>query len=285
MPGLTYGVTGASGFVGSRIANELRNDAAVRDLGRHSQHRFALGKPVEGGVLEGVDVLVHCAWDFTPKSWAEVKRVDVEGSLDLFDAAREAGVGRIVCISSMSAFEGTKSNYGRAKLAIERQASKHHPEVIIVRPGLVYDRQSGGIVGAMRSVIGKLPLVPLIGGGQKFYMCHAEDLAKAVRELSTGPAPDHPVMAAEPVPRTFKQILSTMAAADGRKPAFLPVPHQVAYAGLRAAEVLRVPLKLRSDSIIGLINNDPDPQFGGLQTSFREFNREAVRSGDSSPGA
>jgi nucleoside-diphosphate-sugar epimerase len=285
MPELTYGLTGASGFVGSRIANELRKEAAVRELGRHSQYRFALGKPLDRAVLQGVDVLVHCAWDFTPKSWAEVKRVDVEGSLALFDAARDAGVGRIIYISSMSAFEDTKSNYGRAKLAIEKQASKHHPEVVIVRPGLVYDRQSGGIVGAMRSVMGKLPLVPLIGGGQKFYMCHAEDLAKAVRELSTGPVPNHPVMAAEPVPRTFKQILTTMAAADGRKPAFLPVPHQVAYAGLRAAEALRVPLKLRSDSIIGLINNDPDPQFGGLQTPFREFNREAVRGGHPSPGA
>jgi hypothetical protein len=39
-----------------------------------------------------------------------------------------------------------------------------------------------------------------------------------------------------------------------------------------------VSLKLRSDSIIGLINNDPNPQFGGLQTQFREFNREAVRA-------
>src|SRR5437899_1902044 len=133
MPGLTYGVTGASGFVGSRIANELRQHAAVRELGRHSQYHFALGKPVDRGVLEGADVLVHCAWDFTPKSWAEVKRIDVEGSLDLFAVAREAGVGRIIYISSMSAFEGTKSNYGRAKLAIEKQAAKHHPEVAIVR--------------------------------------------------------------------------------------------------------------------------------------------------------
>jgi len=273
----TYAVTGASGFVGSRIVNELRKDGTVRELGRNADYRFTLGEPVDRSVLDGVAVLVHCAWDFTPKSWDDMKRIDVDGSLALFDAAREAGVKRIVFISTMSSFEGTRSNYGRAKLAIEKGASQHHPEVAILRPGLVYDQKSGGIVGAMRAVMGKLPVVPLIGGGQVFYACHAEDLAKAVHELSSAPLPAHPVIAAEPVPRPFKQILTTMAAADGRKPSFLPVPHQLAYFGLRTLEALHAPIKLRSDSIIGLINNDPDPHFGGLKTQFREFNRKAIR--------
>lgn len=275
----TYAVTGASGFVGSRIVNELRKDGSVRELGRSSGYRFALGEPVDQAVLDGVDVLVHCAWDFTPKSWDEVKRIDVDGSLALFDAAQEAGVKRVVFISTMSSFEGTKSNYGRAKLAIEKQAAQHHQGLAILRPGLVYDQKSGGIVGAMRGVMAKLPVVPLIGGGQVFYTCHAEDLAKAVHELSRAPLPTHPVIAAEPVPRRFKQILTTMAAADGRKPAFLPLPHQLAYFGLKTLEALHAPIKLRSDSIIGLINNDPDPQFGGLKTTFREFNRKAIRGG------
>jgi nucleoside-diphosphate-sugar epimerase len=274
-----YAVTGASGFVGSRVVNELRRDGTVRELGRKSAYRFTLGQPVDQAVLDGVDVLVHCAWDFTPRSPKDVKRIDVDGSLALFDAARKSDVKRIVFISTMSAFEGTKSNYGRAKLVIEKQASQHHPQVAIVRPGLVYDRESGGIVGAMRAVIRKLPVVPLIGGNQVFYTCHAEDLAKAVHELATVETlPSHPVIAAEPVPRPFKQILATMAAADGRKPAFLPLPHQVAYAGLRAAEALHVPISLRSDSIVGLINNDPNPQFGGLKTQFREFNQDAARA-------
>lgn len=276
MADLTFGITGANGFVGSRIAKELAKHGAVRELTRHSHYKLTLGKPIDASILKGVDVLIHCAWDFSPKTWREIKRINVESSLELFDAAREAGVPRVIFISSMSAFTGTKSKYGRAKLAVERRAVDHHPEVVAVRPGLVYDREAGGIVGAMRGVMAKLPLVPLIGGSQKFYTCHAEDLAKAVLELSAGLPPEGPITAAEPVPRTFKEILTTMASVSGGKPRFVPVPHQMAYAGLVVLETLHVPTKLRSDSIVGLVNNDPAPHFGGLQTRFREFNRQAI---------
>lgn len=274
----TFGVTGANGFVGSRIAKELGRHGSVRELTRHSHYKFTLGKPIDASILKGVDALVHCAWDFSARDWRDIKRINVESSLALFDAAREVRVSRVVFISSMSAFTGTKSKYGQAKLAIERRAAEHHPVVVIVRPGLVYDREAGGIVGAMRGVMSKLPVVPLIGGGEKFYTCHAEDLAKAVLELATADAvPGGPIIAAEPVARTFKEILATMAAASGKKPAFVPVPHQIAYAGLKTLEALHVPTPLRSDSITGLVNNDPSPRFGGLQTPFRAFTVEAIR--------
>lgn len=282
MADLTYGITGANGFVGSRIAKELAKHGAVRELTRHSHYKFTLGKPIDSSILTGLDVLVHCAWDFSPKTWRDIKRVNIDSSLELFDAAQKAGVRRVIFVSSMSAFTGTKSKYGRAKLAVERRAVDHHPEVVSVRPGLVYDREAGGIVGAMRGVMAKLPLVPLIAGSQKFYMCHALDLAKAVLELSSGPLPEGPVTAAEPVARTFKEILTTMASVSGGKPRFVPVPHQMAYAGLVVLETLHVPTKLRSDSIIGLVNNDPAPHFGGLKTHFRAFTCEAIlgSSGD-----
>ncbi|HEY5625178.1 MAG TPA: NAD-dependent epimerase/dehydratase family protein [Dehalococcoidia bacterium] len=273
----TFAVTGANGFVGSRIAKHLSQHGEVREMTRHSELRFALGEPVPDAALAGVDVLVHCAYDFRPKSWRDIKSANVTGTLALFDAARRAGVQRVIFISSMSAFEGCRSKYGRAKLAIERKAREHHTQTVIVRPGLVYDREAGGIVGAMQGFIGRLPVVPLVGGGQEFYTCHSEDLAQAVLELSDGPLPEQPVIAAEARSRTYREILSTIAEAGGRKPLFLPVPYLLAYSGLKALEALRVPTGFRSDSLVGLMNADPAPQFSPLKTTFRPFSEQAIR--------
>lgn len=273
----TFAVTGTNGFVGSRIAKHLAQHGAVRKLTRHSEPRFALGERLPKDALAGADVLVHCAYDFRPASWRDIKRTNVAGTLALFDEARQAGVRRVIFISSMSAFEGCRSRYGRAKLSIERKARDHHPETVIVRPGLVYDRQAGGIVGAMQGVIGRLPVVPLIGGGQELYTCHSEDLAQAVLELSDGPLPERPVIAAEAQPHTYREILSAIAEAGGRTPRFLPVPYALAYNGLRALEALRVPMGFRSDSLVGLMNADPAPQFSPLKTTFRPFSEQAIR--------
>ncbi len=270
-------VTGANGFVGSRIAGHLAKEGEVRTLTRHSEPRFALGEPLVADALAGADVLVHCAYDFRPRSWAEIERANVAGTLALFAAAREAGVRRVAFVSSMSAFEGCRSKYGRAKLAVERQAREHHPEVVIVRPGLVYDREAGGIVGAMGRVIRRSPIVPLIAGDQELYTCHSEDLARVVLELSDGPLPERPVIAAGPEPRTYREILSTITRAIDRRPLFLPVPYVLAYNGLRLLEALRVPIGFRSDSLVGLVNNDPAPEFSALTTVFRAFSAEAIR--------
>src|SRR5206468_10991476 len=73
-----------------------------------------------------VSVLVHAAWDFSALTAADIHRVNVEGSARLFQLAREAGVRRIVLISSISAFNGARSLYGRAKLEVEADAARHN---------------------------------------------------------------------------------------------------------------------------------------------------------------
>jgi nucleoside-diphosphate-sugar epimerase len=246
-----FAITGADGYVGSRISEELAKHGKVIQLG---SAQFSLGQRGLGSMLKGADVLIHCAYDFTLQSWNEIERVNVQGSLALFAAARRAGVKRIIFISSMSAFDGCRSNYGRAKLAIERSARKYHPQVVIVRPGLVYDERPGGVVGSMRK-LARLPLVPLIGGKQQLYYCHSADLAKAIYKLSKGAA-QKPVYAACSKQHSFGEALRILVPAR-----YVPVPAGIAYVGLRMAEIMHIPLGLRSDSLVGLMNPNPHPEF------------------------
>ena len=46
-----------------------------------------------------------------------------------------------------------------------------------------------------------------------------------------------------------------------RKPLLLPTPWRLIWAVLKTAEVLGLPIKFRSDSVISLVNQNPDPDF------------------------
>ena len=123
----TCAVTGTSGYVGSKIAGRLAAQGwAVRAFTRtspserhlHLTHaHFDLGEgPPAPAAFEDVDALVHAAYDFHTTGWPEIERVNVEGSRNLFAAAHDAGVRRIVLVSTVAAFPEARSLYGRAKL-------------------------------------------------------------------------------------------------------------------------------------------------------------------------
>jgi nucleoside-diphosphate-sugar epimerase len=132
------------------------------------------------------------------------------------------------------------------------------------------------MVGALTKAVRGLPLVPLIGNGQQMlYAVHEDDLATLIDCLISGSErPVGPVVAAFERGMTFRQVLKTLAAREGRRVKFLPVPWRLIWAPLRLAEALRLPLKFRSDSVISLVNQDPRPDFAAthaLGVALRDF--------------
>jgi len=141
-------ITGSNGYVGSCVKNHFKaNGWDVVELVRRPQPgaramEFHLGGEIPTNAFAGVTALVHCAYDFGPLGWAEIRAANVVGTGKLFQAARAAGVAKTVCVSSISAFHGCRSLYGKAKLEIEQVAQVHGAQVI--RPGLVYGPGAGG---------------------------------------------------------------------------------------------------------------------------------------------
>jgi nucleoside-diphosphate-sugar epimerase len=186
----------------------------------------------------------------------------VAGTLLLFEAARKAGVGQLIFISSISAFAGCCSMYGKAKLEVEKQLLP--TGVAVVRPGLVYGCEPSGMFGKLRGLVQKLPLIPVIGGGnQPMYLIHEEDLATFLFALASGNVKDQeaPFVLAHPEARPFKAILSTIAESLGKTPRFVSVPAWPIFAVLRMVESSGLRLRVRSDSLVGLLNPDPRPDF------------------------
>ena len=133
-------VTGASGFIGSYLKDELSKDGFdVLALKRSpsskvdSEQRFVLGQPFDQKQLQSIDALIHCSYDFSLVRWKDIWRVNVEGSRMLFETARKAGVSKLLFISSLSSSPTSGSFYGRGKYEVERlveQLGKLTPETV-----------------------------------------------------------------------------------------------------------------------------------------------------------
>jgi len=221
-----------------------------------------LGADVAPASLAGVRALVNCAYDFKPLRWAEIKAVNVAGSQKLMLAAHAAGVEHILCISSISAYDGCQSLYGQAKLDIEHAALDQG--ALILRPGLVYGPGPGGMFGKLTDQVRKSSVIPLIGDGSQLqYLVHQEDLSAFIAQaLTTGvPGSLRLLTAAHPQPWPFKQLLQEIARALDKKVTFIPLPWRLVWAGLKTAETLGLRLNFRSDSLVSLMHQNPRPDF------------------------
>src|SRR5690242_17193696 len=103
---LTFGITGAQGFLGSELTRLLRARghrvvAMSRSLppGEERFLAYALDRPPSVRDLSVLDVLVHGAYDFRCRDAAEDRAKNIDGSIALLRRASEAGVSRIVFLS------------------------------------------------------------------------------------------------------------------------------------------------------------------------------------------
>ena len=272
-------LTGANGYVGSVITAALQGRADVFGLVRApngpDQIAWSFASdtaPVEVALRErGVTHLVHAAWDMTTNSLAELERSCVAGSRALFEAAERAGVGRIVFISTISAFQGAKSAYGRAKLQVEAMTARDTPARtgnVILRLGLLHGESDRGAYGNLRRMVRGSGMVPMIGrGAQPQYLLHERVLGQVIQRIVDGDftGDASPITLADPVPVPFRDLLRQIARQEGRNPLLLPVPWPLMYAGIRTAETLGLRLGFRSDSVLSFVFQDERPDFGPLR--------------------
>jgi len=279
----TAAVTGASGYVGGAIADRLRaagwkviglTRAPTANVDEHRPWAFEAN---ELPVLGDVDVLVHAAWDFRATEWSDILRINVDGTRRLFDAASDAGVGRLIHVSTLAAFAGTRSSYGRAKLLTEAAAMVR--DGVVIRPGLVYGPRPGGMFGRLQRVASHLPVVPLIvDDAHPILMAHEQDVGDLVVAIADGreqPEPGRPLVAASSDALTMRDVIVAIAAAHGRRPPFfVPVPWRAVVPVLAALERIGATPPFRSDSARSLGNSDLHPYAAAgepASVTFRRF--------------
>ena len=258
-------VTGATGFVGSHLAEALRERGdTVTALARSARRAEALGPlgvaVVEGDLhdaaalaraVEGQDVILHVAGLVAARSEAEFLRANRDGTANLLAAAERAGSPRFVLVSSMAAAGPAPRGrplaggepprpvtaYGRSKLAAEQVVTAGRLPWTIVRPPAVYGPRDREILKVFR--LARLGVAPVFGDGrQELTAVHGADLAGALVAAATAPAAAGKVYyACHPEVFTSGGFVQAIAAAMGRRVRLIGLPGGLARGLLTLTEL------------------------------------------------
>ncbi|MCB2155837.1 NAD(P)-dependent oxidoreductase [bacterium] len=283
----TIAITGATGLLGSHLAAAFAERGwNVRAGVRRPQTYAPPGDGVSpfqcelpGGIdptgLEGVDVLLHAAYDTKFRSKKQAVRVNYNGTRELLRLADEAEIPRRVFISSCSAHPLALSFYGRSKLALEKEFRRDGD--LILRPGLIV--ASGGLFGRMADTVRKSRIVPLFDGGKQVVQTiHIDDVCEAIVRAVERDETGRFVLA-ETDGISMRELMRLMAEAQDHRPLFVSVPSLPVLACLKIAEMFRIPLPVSSENLLGLrsmVHQDARPSLDRLGVSIRPA-RESIR--------
>jgi nucleoside-diphosphate-sugar epimerase len=245
-------ITGASGHVGTALLKRLQAarsgegaDLQLVGLARREPDQLAApysevewhcldvgdpgDKPGLVKAFAGADAVVHLAWLIQPNHDRELlRRANVAGTAHVLAAARTAGVGHIVCASSVGAYspapkdqrtkegwpaDGIKgSHYSEDKAAQERLLdgfAKEDPDVVVarLRPALTFSAEAGSEVGryflgrVLARLVPRKPWLPLLPIPKElvFQAVHAADVADAYWRVLARRAEGAFNIAAEPI--------------------------------------------------------------------------------------
>jgi 2-alkyl-3-oxoalkanoate reductase len=262
-------VTGARGMLGGAVARALaaRGDTvSVLQRGPSGlpfrEVRADLGDPTDAAAVTtavgGCDAVVHLAAKVDVVGpWREYLRANVGGTRRLLAAARAAGVGRFVHVSSPSVAhagdalvgvgagaadpDGARGHYARSKALAEREVlAVGAPAVVVVRPHLVWGPGDTQLVGRIvaRARAGRLAVVGT--GAALIDTTYVDDAVDAlVAALDRAPDLHRRVLVVSGgEPRPVAELLASICAAAGAPAPRIAVPVGLARAAGAVIETL-----------------------------------------------
>ena len=187
-------VTGATGFIGRRIVARLvERGEEVRRLVRPGPNSRPSGLPavhfVTGDITDpdslkvacqGVDMVVHTVAIIREKGPATFQSINVQGTLNVVEAAEEAGVRKMVHLSAIGVGPDPQYPYLRSKWEGEEAVINSRLRHVVLRPSLVFG-PGDEFINALAATIRVGPVVPFIGSGKaRFQPIHVDDVARCV---------------------------------------------------------------------------------------------------------
>lgn len=283
LPHRTIAVTGALGFVASRLLPRLaargvrvlavlrpgRDASPILPLADVEVRRGDLAEPASlTGAFHGADAVVHLAG-----------LALVPGMLP---AIESAAVGAGVFVSSAGVYTRLDSRGADAKRAGEAALRASRLAYTILRPSMIYGTPRDRNLVRLLRWLRRWPLVPApLGGRTPQQPVHVDDLADAIVAALERPAAarrEYDVGGPEALP--LATVIRECAAALGRRAVILPIPLAPAHAVAVLARRARVPFPVSPEQVLRLAESkavDIGPARRDLGFTPRSF-RDGIRA-------
>jgi nucleoside-diphosphate-sugar epimerase len=235
-------VTGGTGFLGSRLVEELKKEEDVLFLTRQDIPGAVKGDISDYSAVEtamkDADTVFHLAAlldQFAP--YKEHHKTTVRGALNVMKAAEKTGA-KVVYMSSNAVLNKNKTNYSIAKAEAEDIVKSYWGKVDapIIRVSLIYD-------GTLLSKLKRASYLPFPWKRQKIHIAHRDAVVRAlIGAMKYGNSRIYNVADKRP-------ILLTQLVGELAKPRpVLWIPPQIIWLGIAAfypIEVLANALKFK----------------------------------------
>jgi nucleoside-diphosphate-sugar epimerase len=243
-----WAITGGSGFLGLHLSRRLlREGHAVRSLDLEPAELPAV-EGIVGDVRDaaavrracrGADVVVHAAAALPIRgSRAAIRSVNVDGTAAVLAAAVEAGVRRVVFVSSAVVIPRPIEAYGEAKAEAERLCrdfAARGLEVTIVRPQAFVGPERLGVFGILFRWVAEGRRIYTVGpGSNRYQLLDVDDLVEAVVLAAKKPSAGEAFALGAREFGTVAEDLRALIDHAGSKSILTPLPALPARALLRA---------------------------------------------------
>ena len=236
----THAVTGAFGYSGKYIARRLLDcGCEVITLTDSPNRKNPFGDRVKAHpfqfndlarlaeTLRGVSVLYNTYWvRFDHKTFTH--ETAVRNTLALFQAAKEAGVERVVHVSITNPSEDSPLPYFSGKARLERALRESGLCHAILRPAVLFGREDiliNNIAWALR----RLPVFGVFGdGGYRVQPIHVNDFAQLAVEQGAG-RENAVVNAIGPETFTYRELVQAIGRIIGKPRLVVSVPPTLGY--------------------------------------------------------
>ena len=259
-------VTGAFGYTGKYIARRLLADGIrVKTLTGHPERPNPFGAQVVAAPfnfddlptlidqLSGASTLYNTYWVRFSRGEVTFDRA-VENTRTLIQAAKDAGVGRIVHVSITNPSLNSSLPYFRGKAQVEEAIIDSGISYAIIRPKVIFSIEDI-LINNIAWMLRRFPLFVVPGGGgYRFQPIFVEDLAGLA--VDAGGQEDNLILdAAGPETYTFDEFVRLVGQAMGSRTKIVHLPSALALRISKIAGYFLGDVVLTRDEITGLMSD------------------------------